>query len=501
MLSRRELLRVAALGSVSALRSGAQFAVPAWADSSTPSIPQSRIAELRKTFHGEIICPGDPAYDPARIVASFNPTTDRHPQIIARCADEQDIVRAVQFSREHVLEVAVRAGGFDVLGASVCDGLVIDLSRLKHVVVDPQTATARVQPGVRSAELSSAAEPHGLAAALGCHPSIGIAGLTLGGGLGWLAGKYGASCDNLIRANLVTADGKVLQASASENSDLFWAIQGGGGNFGIISQLELRLHPVGLVFGGVAAYRGDLAAFLRFYRDFMKEAPDELTVEISIRHLGKPTLLATACWSGDPAQGERVLRPLRDFGPPVADAMSVVSLNHLIDRPGPDFGRRLFGDGASPPPSAIPEGARRCDYWRGGSLDELSDAAAAQIASAVSDAPQGWSIGLGHYLHGRASQVSPLKSCLPRKAGRLTYFFDAGWWDPALAETSMAWVNQSHAAMQPHSSLATYIDYLSSNNPKDVRASYGENYTRLAALKRKYDRHNFFHLNRNIVPA
>jgi len=501
MLSRRELLRFAAVGWISALRSGTGFTLPARALSRSATVGKPKISALRKTFIGEIICPDDSAYDAARIIASFNLFTDRYPQIIARCAEERDIVRAIEFSREHALEVAVRAGGFDVLGASTCDGMVIDLSGLKQIVVNRQLATARVQAGVRSAELSSAAELQGLVAALGCHPSIGITGLTLGGGLGWLAGKCGASCDNVIRANVVTADGKVLEASADKNSDLFWAIKGGGGNFGIISQLELRLHPLDQVFGGVAAYRSDFAAFLRLYRDFMKEAPAELTVELNIRQLGKPTILATACWSGNPAEAERVLRPLREFGPPVADAMRVVSLNHLIDRPGPDFGRRLFGDGITPPPAAVPKGGRWHDYWRGGSLEQLSDEAAAQIASALSDAPQGWSIGLGHYFHGRVIQISHLESCLPRKAGQLTYFFDVGWWDPALAEAAMGWVNKCHAAMQPYSSSATYINYLSSNNLTDVRASYGENYGKLAALKRKYDPYNFFHLNRNIVPA
>jgi len=501
MVSRRELLTTAAVGWLSGLRSGIGFTLPVRALSLSASIGKSKISALRKTFIGEIICPEDSAYDAARIIASFNPFTDRHPQIIARCADERDIVRAIQFSGEHALEVAVRAGGFDVLGASTCDGMVIDLSRLKQIVVNHQTATARVQAGVRSAELSSAAEVHGLAAALGCHPSIGVTGLTLSGGLGWLAGKCGASCDNVICANVVTADGKVLEASANKNSDLFWAIKGGGGNFGIISQLELRLHPIDLVFGGVAAYRGDFAAFLRFYRDFMKEAPDELTVEINIRQLGKPTLLVTACWSGNLAEAERVLRPLREFGPPVADAMRVVSLSHLIDRPGPDFGCRLFGEGTTPPPAANSQGAPWHDYWRGGSLEQLSDEAAAQIASAVSDAPQAWSIGLGHYIHGRVSQISRLESSLPRKAGQLTYFFDVGWRDPTFAEAATGWVNKSHSAMQPYSSSATYINYLSSTNLTDVRASYGENYGALAALKRKYDSNNFFHLNRNIVPA
>ena len=498
-LTRRELIGFAAVGSLAAMCPRAK-AANAWAHSQSAALGRPNIASLRKRFNGEIICPADASYEAARTVASFNPTTDRHPQVIARCASEADIVQAVRFSREHSLEVAVRAGGFDVLGASVCDGMVIDLARLKQVVVDKQLSVARVQAGVRSAELASAAAVHRLAPALGCHPSIGVTGLTLGGGLGWLAGKYGASCDNIVRANVITANGKVLQTSASENGDLLWAIKGGGGNFGIISELELRLHPVDQVFGGVAAYRGDLAAFLRFYRDFMKHAPDELTVELSIRQLGKPTILATACWSGDPAQGEHVLRPLREFGPPVADAMTVVPLSHLIDRPGPDFGRRLFGDGAPPPSSGVPQGSRRQDYWRGGSLDRLSDEAAAQIASAVVEAPTAWSIGIGHYLHGLAGKISNRESSLPRKPGQLTYFFDAGWSDPAVGDAAMRWVDRSCAAMRPYSSSATYIDYLSSNEPSDVRASYGQSYDKLVAIKRKYDPQNFFHLNRNIRP-
>ena len=473
-----------------------------WAAAAEPTlaaISGSDFVSLRRAFKGELITAHDPGYDAARAVASFNPTTERHPQIIACCADQQDIIQAVQFARAHSLEAAVRSGGFDVLGACVCDGMVVDLSRLKLVAVDDQNATARVQAGVRSAELGSAAEAHGLAAALGCHPAIGITGLTLGGGLGWLAGSFGASCDNLIRAEVITAEGRVLRASAAENPDLFWAIKGGGGNFGIISELELRLHPLGPVFGGVVAYRGDFAAFLRFYRDFMEDAPDELTVELNIRELGKPTLLATACWSGDPAEGERVLRPLRKYGPPTADAMRVVSLNHLIDRPGPDFGRRLFGLEAAPP--APPQGARRYDYWRGGSLQRLSDEAAAQIASVILTAPPGWSIGLGHYLHGRASRVTREESPLPRKPGQFTYFLDVTWWNPELADAAIGWVNQSHAAMRRYSSTGTYIDYLSSSTVADVRASYGDNYERLSALKRKYDPENFFHLNRNIRPS
>jgi len=345
--------------------------------------------------------PGNSNYESARSVGSFNPSTDKHPLIIARCADSSDAAQSIQFASDHSLEVAVRAGGFDVLGASVCEGgMVIDLSRMNAISVDSRQRTSRVQAGARSAELSSAAAALGLAAALGCHPAVGVAGLTLGGGLGWLAGKYGASCDNLRGADLITADGRMIRTSDTENPDLFWAIRGGGGNFGVVASFDFQLHPVDRVFGGVAAYRGDIAAFLRFYGDFMKAAPDELTVELSIRVLGKPTILATACWSGDLAEGERVLRPLREFGMLIADAINVVPYAHLIDRPGPDFGRRLFDSGSSPPPPPRVDNSRVCDYWRGGSLQELSNGAAETIAAAARNAPPSWSIGLGHYIHG-----------------------------------------------------------------------------------------------------
>lgn len=494
--SRRKFLKITSISLAQALVPSSHRLALAWSmERKQSAISSAALARLRQQFQGDIVAPSDPGYDVARKVASFNPTTDRRPQIIARCANHDDVVRSVRFARKHELDASIRAGGFDALGASTCDGgIVIDLSRMKEVKIDPQHRTAIVQAGVRAAELSAAAEPYGLGAALGCHPAIGITGLTLGGGLGWLAGKHGASCDNLIDATMVTYDGTAVHISAAENPDLFWALKGGGGNFGVVTSMTLRLHPVARVFGGVAAYRGDLAAFLRFYRDFMKQAPDELTVELSIRVLGKPTALATACWSGDPAEGERVLRPLREFGL-LADAMGIVPYGHLIDRPGPEFGRRLFSDTAAPPRSI---NRPRFDYWRGGSWEQLTDAAADVIANAVPNAPFGWTIGIGHYIHGQVSRVTEAESPLPRRTGQATYFFDVAWYEPANAEAAMAWVENSHADMKPHSSAGTYINYLSSDSPSAVRASYGSSYARLVSLKRKYDPHNFYHLNRNI---
>jgi len=502
-MSRREVLKSAALSSAGVL----------FCDSHRPwfllgpphkqSVIDTRtLREFSQRFKGFVILPGDSDYERARSVASFNPFTDKHPQIIVRCAVPSDVTESIQFARDHSLEVAVRAGGFDVLGASVCEGgMVIDLSRMKGINIDSRKRISRVQAGVRSTELSSAADAHGLAAALGCHPAVGIAGLTLGGGLGWLAGKYGASCDNLMRAEVITAEGKMIRASGTENPDLFWAIRGGGGNFGVVTSFDFQLHPVDKVFGGVLAFRGDISAFLRFFGDFMKAAPDELTAELSIRVLGEPTILATACWCGDLAQGERVLRPLRKFETLLADAINVVPYAHLIDRPGPDFGRRLFGSGASPPLPPSAGSGRVYDYWRGGSLQELSNEAAETIAAAAHNGPQGWSIGLGHYMHGVASRATTQSSSLPRNPGQFTYFFDANWRDPHEADSAMSWVDGSLVAMRSYSSEGTYINYLSSNSDVAVRASYGQCYQRLAALKRKYDSTNFFHLNRNVRPT
>ena len=502
-VSRRELLKSAGLSSAGVLFRDSHRPWVLLGPPHKQSVIETRVLrKFSERLKGQVIVPGDSDYEPARRVASFNPSTDKHPRIIARCAQSSDVAQSIHFARDHSLEVAVRAGGFDVLGASVCEGgMVIDLSQMKAISIDSRQRISRVQAGVRSAELSSVAEAHGLAAVLGCHPGVGVAGLTLGGGLGWLAGKYGASCDNLRGADVITAEGKMIRASGTENPDLFWAIRGGGGNFGVVTSLDFQLHPVDKVFGGVAAYRGDIAAFLRFYRDFMKTAPDELTVELSIRVLGKPTILATACWSGDLAEGERILRPLREFGMLLADAINVVPYAHLIDRPGPDFGRRLFDSSPSPPPPPRGDNGRFYDYWRGGSLQELSNEAAETIAAAAHNAPPGWSIGLGHYIHGLVSRATPQSSSLPRNAGRFTFFFDANWRDPQLADFAMSWVDGSLAAMGSYSSAGTYVNYLSTDSDTAVRASYGQCYQRLAALKRKYDSNNFFHLNRNVRPA
>lgn len=455
-----------------------------------------RFVQFRNKFKGTVILPGDPAYDRARAPASFNPRTDKHPSFIARCMNEDDIVSALEFARTRSLEVAVRAGGHDLLGASVCEGgIVIDLSQMKSIVIDREHGTARVEPGVRASDLNTATSPHGLAAVLGCHPGVGVAGLTLGGGLGWLLGRFGAACDNLVSADVISADGKLRHASAGENADLFWALRGGGGNFGIVTSLEYQLYPVDQVLGGLIAFRGDVASFLRFYRDFMKAAPDALAAEVSIVMVDQPTILCRVCWSGDTTEGDRVLRPLREFGPPVADAIGSVSYAHLTEPPGPEFGVRVFG----PPPAVAPPPGVTYDYWKGSSLEELRDHAIEQIASAIGNSSRGMSIGIGHYMHGQICRVLDGATPLTRTSGQFTYFLDANWRNPARAAAAMAWVDDSWSAMR-HFSSAGYVNYLSSNSEESVRATYRGNYQRLVELKRKYDPTNVFHLNRNIRP-
>jgi FAD/FMN-containing dehydrogenase len=456
-------------------------------------ISPSLVEGLRNSLNGRVIVPADSEYDSTRRLASFNPTTDKHPKMIVRCATPEDVVRAVVFAREHSLEVAVRSGGHDVLGASVCDGLVIDLSSLNAISVDTKHRTAHLEAGVRSGQLNGAVQRNGLAAALGCHPGVGVAGLTVGGGLGWLLGKHGATCDHLIGADLITAEGRILRASETENTELFWALRGGGGNFGVVTALDLELHPVDQVLGGVLIFRTSVARFLRFYRDFMQAAPDELTVEITVIQGRLPLIVAITCWSGDATKGERVLKPLRSFGAPVADWIDHVEYAHLTDRMS-EVGS-LLG-------RAQPQQRRGpwYSYWRGGSLRGLGNASADQIGAAIERAPSGSSLGLGHYMHGQICRIKPDVTPFIRTAGQFTYFFNAGWGDPGLADTNMEWVNRSWAGMQPFSSQGAYINYLSEDNQAVVKASYGKNYDRLAQIKRQYDPSNFFHRNRNIRP-
>jgi len=460
-------------------------------------------AELEVELDGDLLLPSSSRYEELRRLASFNPLTDKQPAAIARCAREADVSRCVVFAKERGLEIAVRSGGHDILGASVCDGgLMIDLSPMKSAQVDPRARMLRCGPGLRAGEVDRATQPFGLAAALGCNPVVGISGLTLGGGIGWLAGKHGATCDSLIRASVVGADGQIRRASRDENPDLFWALQGGGGNFGIASSLEYRLHPVRQVLGGLLAYPiGRLHDVLRVYRDLLAHGPDELTVEISIQSLAEPLIMAVVCHAGDPVAGERALRPLRKLAP-VGDTVALVEYARLTDRPGGVFAVQSMGLlGALEMLSRSFAAPPAYSHWRGASLPGLSDTDIDDFADAIVAAPPLWSIGIGHYLHGAICRRPAEETPLLRPPGRYTFFFSADWTQPQEAEGAMSWVDSSWRRLATRESAASYINYLSDGSPGAVRAAYGQHYTRLARIKRAQDPANLFHLNRNILPA
>ena len=457
---------------------------------------ESAIRRLSSKLRGRLIRPDDPSYDSARHIFSWNPATEKRPALIVRCADTDDIARSIEFARTHGLEVAVRGGGHDVFGASLCDGMVIDLSQMKNIEVDAASHTARVEAGVRSGELNVATEKYGLAAALGCNPVVGIAGLTLGGGLGWMLGKHGAACDNLRSIRMVIADGRRLTASEHENSDLFWALRGGGGNFGVATSFEYDLHPQGEIVGGFLLYpRSEARRLYRFYRDFMRDAPDELAIETTFDPRGLTVMI---CFSGDPARGQEVLRPLHEFGAPLHG--EVVTTPYL-GLQGPPLHPHTGGaaDPGAPhrqPPHQMP----RFIYWKGVYLRALNDAAIDTIVEAGNDAPEGWSIGLGHYMHGAACRVAANDTPVYRETGGCCCFVNQGWNDPSRAAGAMYWVDAVWQKLTPISGGHAYVNYLSDDSRGGVQSAYGANYARLVALKDKYDPDNFFHLNRNIRP-
>ena len=312
----------------------------------------------------------------------------------------------------------------------------------------------------------------------------------------------GATCDNLVRAEVVGSDGQIRRASAGENSDLFWALQGGGGNFGIVSTLEYRIHPIAQVLGGLFAYSiGQLHDVLRAYRDLVLDSPDELTVEISIQTLAEPVIIAVVCYAGDPVAGELLVQPLRQLAP-LGDTVKLVDYAHLTDRPGAAFALQSMGllgtmKMMARSLSAPPE----YGHWRGASLPRLSDAAIDDFADAIAEAPRRWSVGIGHYMHGAICRRPAEETPLLRPPGSFTFFFSAEWSQQDEAEAAMSWVDASWRRLVTRGAAASYVNYLSDGSPGAVRAAYGEHYTRLAQIKRAYDPDNVFHLNRNILPA
>jgi hypothetical protein len=448
--------------------------------------PESTVRQLAAAgLRGEVVLPGERGYDPARAV--FNGMIDRRPLAVIRPVDTADVVRCIEFTRRHDLPLTVRGGGHSVAGNAVHDGAVmIDLSRLKAIRVDPETKTARAEPGLTLGEFDRATEAFGLATTLGVISVTGIAGLTLGGGLGWLNGRYGLACDNLISADVVTADGHLQRASAEENADLFWALRGGGGNFGVVTSFEYQLHPIDYVLAGGLSYPLSTAPqILRFYDDFAKTAPDELSTaaSLALTPSGEPMVLIAVCYSGQIDEGEAVLQPLRTFVPPVEDWI----------RPMPYTVLQSSRDEGFPP--------GRLHYWKSGWLRDLTDGAIATLMEYLPQMPSSASgVGL-QQMHGAASRVVPTDTAFAHRGEQYDFLILSQWPDATGSDRNVEWTRALFEAMRPHLEEAVYVNNLGDEGPARVQAAYGQNYQRLATLKRTYDPDNLFHANQNIEPA
>ncbi|NNF15780.1 MAG: FAD-binding oxidoreductase [Gammaproteobacteria bacterium] len=453
-------------------------------------------AALADRFNGTVLLPASKNYDSSRRTFSFNPRTDRRPAAIAACKNEFDVATAVEFARANELEIAVRSGGHDVLAASTCnDGLLIDLAELNSIQLDANRALAITGPGASAGMLDRAMADRGRMLALGCNPQVGVAGLTLGGGLGWFAGSLGATCDNLQRVRVVTADGRIVTASETENPDLLWALRGGGGNFGIVVELGLVAHPLDTVTGGYLCFDGGkLPEFLRFYRDYMAAAPDSLDVEVAVMAPSRRLIVVMTSVLGDADKARQVLAPLRAFDKPLADGLRTVPYPGVV-APTNEVSQLFRPDSNSADEPNDAPGIQ----WLGGSLGELDDATIATIVEQVERARGGWAFNVGHHMHGAVCRTPAADSPLPRPRGTFTYHFATWWGSAASAPARMAWVDGAVDAMRKHETAA-YVNYLSTDHPAAVERAYGANYARLQDIKRQYDPDNIFHRNRNIEP-
>ena len=461
-----------------------------------PTIAEGSIAELAQALRGQLIRPGDPGYDEARTI--WNGAHDRRPALIVRCAGVSDVIRAVEFARSEQLLVAVRGGSHSIPGFSTCDGgIVIDVSPMKGVNVDPRARTATAQTGLTWSEFDHETQAFGLATTGGLVSSTGIAGFTLGGGIGWLMRKHGLTCDNLISADVVTADGRLVRASAEENPELFWGIRGGGGNFGIATSFDYRLHPVGpTAYGGPVFYPGELAhEDLRIYRDSAPSAPDELTTLVSLATAppapfipeewhGKPVVVFPGLWAGDAEDGERALQPVRELGEPVADLVGpipYVAMQSLLDP--------LWGAGAH-------------NYFKAGWMRGLDDHAIDTLVRFHEGVSSPKSEIHIHQMGGAVARVPADATAFGDRSGDFLLNIIASTFTAEGFAEAVQWARELHTAIEPSLSGGSYVNFLPEEGEERVRASYGERtFARLQALKDEYDPSNLFRLNQNVPPS
>jgi FAD/FMN-containing dehydrogenase len=444
------------------------------------------VADTRAALRGVLMTPGDEGFDTARRV--FNGMIDRRPAYIVQPAVATDVPVAIDFARGQGLPIAVRGGGHNVAGHGTCDdGLLVDFSRMRSVDVDAHAQTVRAQPGCSWTEFDEATVAHGLATTGGTVGSTGIAGLTLGGGLGFLMGRHGLTCDNLLSVEIATADGQLLTASAEENRDLFWAVRGGGGNFGAVTSFEYRLHPIAELMAGLVVYPMEQAAAgLRLFRDVTASGPDELSCAYVLLTIpdGPPAAAVAAVYDGPLSEGEEAVRPFRELGPPMDDGIRPMSYLEV---------QQIFAE--------VPFGLQ--NYWKGHFLPDLPDEAVEAVVSGFADVTSSHSVVLIEAPHGAASRVDPDATAYSQRHARFNVSALSIWEDPAEQDLHISWARRFTDAIRPFSKGGVYVNYLGDDAARpDVMAAYGpEKYARLSAIKRRYDPDNLFHFNQNIPPA
>lgn len=451
-----------------------------------PVATDAAIDELAAALHGSLLRPDDPGYDAARSL--WNGMVDQRPALIARCLGAADVMAALAHARRHGLKVTVRGGGHGVAGKAVRDGaLMLDLSALRGVRVDPQRRTARVEPGARLGDLDAEAQAFGLAVPAGVDSRTGVAGLTLGGGQGYLSRSFGLTVDNLVGADVVTADGTLHHVSASDRPDLFWALRGGGGGFGVVTSFEFQLHPAGpeVMCAQIFHPAEDAAAVLRGYRDFMAGAPDAVAIYAIFAHLppvapfpeshqGKPVVALVGCHSGDIEAGRRALAPLADIGEPVFSVLAPLPYRTL---------QSSFDAGA-------PDGGRF--YWKSAYLKGLDDDAIDVVAARAGALPGPYSIVFLEPLGGAVARVANDSTAFVHRQAAWSFGISSGWSDPAADQTVIEWTREFHRAMTPFGTGGTYVNYQDFDERESQNAAFGGNRERLAEIRRRYDPEGLF---------
>lgn len=444
------------------------------------------LQDLKKNFRGELLTPSDAGYDTARRV--WNGMVNKRPALIARCTGANDVKACVNFAREQEVLISVRGGGHNYAGKAVCDdGLVIDLSLMKGILVNQARRTVRAQAGLRLGEFDRETQKYGLATTLGVNTDTGISGLTLGGGYGWLAGKHGLACDNVIWAEVVTADGKILQCTAEQNADLFWGLRGAGANFGVVTEFEYKLHPVSKVLGGIILHplREEV---LRFFDEFSKAAPDELTTlgAVLTGPDGCPAFGIVVCYCGPQEEGEKILKPLRNFAKPLADLI----------QPRPYLEMQSQLDQTWPP--------GRHYYNKAHNVRRLADGAIQTILRYSAALPTAVSNIAFQQMHGAASRIPTSQTAFPHRYDHYDLLVHPATDNPAEKDKIVGWARECWEALRPFVERAVYVNALEDaleEGELRVREAYGANYERLVILKKKFDPTNLFRHNSNIKPV